>query len=80
MASTRTVGTAVFAIYVADSFGYVGSVSMLLTKDMWASELSKLEFLQDFAYALSLGGGAMLALAAVYFRRQTRAAREGPSA
>jgi hypothetical protein len=79
MASTRTVGTAVFAIYVADSFGYVGSVSMLLTKDMWASELSKLEFLQDFAYGLSLGGGAMLALAAVYFRRQTRTAREGAS-
>lgn len=73
IASTRTVGTAVFAIYVADSFGYVGSVSLLVTKDMWAANLSKVEFLQNFAYGLSAAGAACLALAAVYFRRQTRA-------
>jgi hypothetical protein len=72
IASTRTVGTAVFAIYVADSFGYVGSVSMLLTKDMWAAELSKAEFLQNFAYGLAAGGAVCLALSAVYFRRFTR--------
>jgi hypothetical protein len=72
IASTRTVGTAVFAIYVADSFGYVGSVSLLLTKDTWAAKLSKVEFLQHFAYGLSAAGAVCLALSAVYFQRLTR--------
>lgn len=78
IASTRTVGTAVFAIYVADSLGYAGSIAMLLTKDLWAAETSKLAFLQGFAYALAVGGAACLAGSAVYFHRAARgAAREG---
>jgi MFS family permease len=72
IASTRVAGTAVFAIYVADSLGYVGTVSMLLYKDFGASGSSRLEFLQAFAYALSLAGAAGLLLAAIYFRRVTR--------
>ena len=72
IASTRTVGTAVFAIYVADSFGYVGSVSMLATKDLWAARLSKVEFLQTFAYGLSAAGAVCLVFSAVYFRNITR--------
>jgi hypothetical protein len=72
IASTRVAGTAVFAIYVADSFGYVGSVSVLLSKDAWAAELSKLEFLQNFAYGLSAAGTACLVLSAIYFRSMTR--------
>jgi hypothetical protein len=72
IASTRVAGTAVFAIYVADSLGYVGTVSVLLYKDFGASESSRLEFLQSFAYALSIAGAAGLAIAAIYFRRVTR--------
>ena len=32
IASTRTVGTAVFAINVADSIGYAGSIGVMLTQ------------------------------------------------
>jgi hypothetical protein len=69
IASTRTVGTAVFAIYVADSLGYAGTISVMLTKDLGAAESSQLEFLRAFAYALSAGGAVCLLASAVYFQR-----------
>jgi hypothetical protein len=72
MASTRTAGTAVFAIYVADSLGYVGSITALLTKDRWAPDWKRFEFLQAFAYALCAFGAVCLIASAEYFRRATR--------
>jgi hypothetical protein len=69
MASTRVVGAAVFAIYLADTLGYAGSITALLTKDYLAPQLSRLEFLRAFAYGLSIAGAACLVSAAVYFRR-----------
>jgi hypothetical protein len=72
IASTRTVGTAVFAIYVADSLGYAGTISAMLTKDLWAAESSQLEFLRMFAYGLSLVGVVCLLGSAAYFSRVTR--------
>lgn len=72
MASTRMAGTAVFAIYVADSLGYLGTITALLTKDLWAAEASQLEFLQAFAYGLSVAGAVCLVASALYFRRATK--------
>jgi hypothetical protein len=69
IASTRVAGTAVFAIYVADTLGYMGTITVLLTKDYWVGDATRLEFLESFAYALSLGGVVCLTLAAAYFRR-----------
>jgi hypothetical protein len=69
MASTRIAGTAVFAIYLADTLGYVGSITALLTKDYLAPQLSRLEFLSAFAYSLSFAGAVCLVVAAAYFRR-----------
>lgn len=72
IASTRVAGTAVFAIYVADSVGYVGTVSMLLYKDFGAAASSRTEFLAGFSYAISIAGAAGMLLIAAYFRRVTR--------
>lgn len=72
IASTRVAGAAVFAIYVADSIGYVGTVSMLLYKDFGAKASSRVEFLEAFAYAISIAGAASLLLIASYFHRVTR--------
>jgi hypothetical protein len=72
IASTRVAGTAVFAIYVADSVGYVGTVSMLIYKDFGAKASSRAEFLAAFSYALSIAGAIALLLVAGYFRRATR--------
>ncbi|HIA03823.1 MAG TPA: hypothetical protein EYN66_18280, partial [Myxococcales bacterium] len=44
MAYTRFGGTAVFAIYLADSAGYTGSVALQLYKDMGKSNVTRLDF------------------------------------
>jgi hypothetical protein len=59
----------VFAIYLADTLGYAGSITALLTKDYLAPQLSRQEFLSTFAYGLSLAGAACLVSSALYFRR-----------
>ncbi|MBT5319637.1 MAG: hypothetical protein HOL45_06990, partial [Chloroflexi bacterium] len=48
IAQTHVIGTAVFAIYVADALGYTGSVAVLLFKDLVADEATRLDFLRSF--------------------------------
>jgi hypothetical protein len=72
IASTRTTGTAVFAIYLADATGYVGSIAVQLHKDFSASGMSRLAFLQGFSYAMAAGGTVCLLLAGAYFVRVSR--------
>ena len=66
IASTRVVGTAVFAIYLADSIGYTGSVGTMIFKDQVAGSMSKLDFLRTFSYLLSLTGTVLLLASAIY--------------
>lgn len=67
IASTRVVGTAVFAIYLADAIGYTGSVGTMLFKDVGLGGMSRLEFFRQFTYALSAGGAVLLAASCLYF-------------
>ena len=69
MASTRTVGTAVFAIYVADAIGYTGSIGVQLYKDLAQSEMSRLGFFKGFTYFLTIFGTFALVGSCVYFLR-----------
>ncbi|MEM9354444.1 MAG: DUF5690 family protein [Planctomycetota bacterium] len=66
MASTRAVGTAVFAIYVADALGYTGSVAVLLFSDLAVGDMSRLRFLEGFSYAVSIIGAALIGCFALY--------------
>ena len=75
MASTQTVGTAVFAIYLADAIGYTGSVGMLLYKDFAQSELSKLEFFIGATWWMAGLGTVCLISSALYFGRDGRLGR-----
>jgi len=70
MAYTRFTGTAVFAIYIADSMGYLGSVFMQLYKDLLESGSSKLEFFQAYSYLTSILGLLLLGISALYFARK----------
>jgi hypothetical protein len=70
MAYTRFTGTAVFAIYIADSMGYLGSVSMQLYKDLLESGSSKLEFFQSYSYLTSISGVLLLGISALYFAKR----------
>ncbi len=69
VAVTGEVGNAGFLIYVADSSGYVGSVALLMVKNFGGLHLAWTHFLIDAGLATCIIGLALLALAAVFFRR-----------
>jgi Family of unknown function (DUF5690) len=70
MASTGFVGTAVFAIYVADSAGYTCSISTQVAKDLLAPSTSRTEFLQMLSTVVSIVGASSAAIAGIYFWRR----------
>jgi len=75
IASTGAVGTAVFAIYVADALGYTGSVGVQLYKDLFAGDASKLEFFRHYTYFMAGVGVVCLAVSCLYFVSVGRSAR-----
>ena len=77
IASTRAVGTAVFAIYVADSVGYGGVISVLLGKDLIAGDVSRLDFFRGMTYCMSFLAAILLIFSWAYFMLKVR--RSGPA-
>ena len=75
IASTRVVGTAVFAIYVADFVGYSGAISVMLFKDLVAGETSRLDFFRHLTYFMSALGFVGIGASAGYFLWRTRLRR-----
>jgi hypothetical protein len=73
MAYTRFTGTAVFAIYLADSSGYTGAVGLQLYKDLVAGEASRLVFFKELCYTISVLGTLLVVLSAIYFSRKSTA-------
>jgi hypothetical protein len=67
IASTRAVGTAVFTIYVADAIGYGGAISVLLSKDVIAADMPRLEFFRNMTYFMAILGTMLLASSCLYF-------------
>jgi hypothetical protein len=76
LASTRVVGTAVFAIYLADAIGYTGSVGVQLFKDLAQSGTSRLAFFKGFTYFISVLGTVCLIWSCAYFLRRQKEASE----
>jgi len=75
LASTRFVGTAVFAIYVADAIGYTGSVGVQLYRDLAQSGLSRLGFFKGYTYFMCALGFVCLVSSCIYFMRRQASAR-----
>jgi hypothetical protein len=65
-------------MYVADAFGYLASVGVMLFRDFGARELSWLDFFIKASYGLSIGCIVLVALSMVYFRRKLGAAHSSP--
>jgi len=57
-----------FFIYIADSFGYLGSVGALLFKNFYNKELSWYSFLITTSYGIALIGSSLTLLTLRYFR------------
>ena len=76
IAAFRYVSNVGFLIYLADAFGYLGSVSALIFKDFGAQSMSWIEFFSAISYALAAIGGLGTVMAMGYFwlRHQRRQA------
>jgi hypothetical protein len=72
VAYSGRVATAGFLIYVADASGYLGSAALLVWRNFGAVKLDWLQFFILSAYATSLVGAVLSALAAAYFWRRGR--------
>ena len=76
LASTHFRGNAVFAIYIADSVGYTGSIALQVYRDLFQSDINRFEFFHDFTYALSLLGAGLLVTSCIYFLPKTHPAAD----
>jgi hypothetical protein len=72
IAAVGSVATAGFLIYMADAFGYLGSVALLLYKNFGRADLSWLEFFLGFSYVDAVLCAGLFAASAAYFWGRTR--------
>jgi hypothetical protein len=71
VAATGSVATAGFLIYVADAFGYAGSVGLLVWKSLSRPDVPWVAFLEWLGIASSLVVLALYVVSAAYFGRKT---------
>jgi len=79
IAAFGSAANAGFFIYVADSFGYLGSVGTLLFKNLSDKEISWYSFLTTSSYSLAAAGGILSILSFIYFRNKIRLSKNEKS-
>jgi len=67
IATFKYVSTVGFLIYLADAFGYLGSIGVLLYKEFGQPDLSWLEFFVHAGYIMSVSGSVLIIGSMVYF-------------
>jgi hypothetical protein len=72
LAAFKYVGTVGFGIYVADAFGYLGSVGVLIFKEFAAAKISWLDFFISSGYIVSVAGSLLIAGSMLYFHVKHR--------
>jgi MFS family permease len=72
LASFHYKGNVGFLIYVADSMGYLGSVSVLLIKELGHPGISWGTFFKDSVMTVAIIGGICATLSLIYFLRSAR--------
>ncbi|WP_290795238.1 DUF5690 family protein [Flavihumibacter sp. UBA7668] len=72
IASFRIAGNVGFLIYLADSFGYLGSVTVLLSKSVFSIQLSWLNFYQELVLITGIIGLIATIASSIYFARKFR--------
>jgi hypothetical protein len=77
IAAFKYVSTVGFLIYLADSFGYVGSVMVMLYKEFGQKDVSWLDFFINGGYIMSVSGSILILLSLVYFVRKHAALKPG---
>ncbi len=72
IAAFRFTGNVGFLIYIADSFGYLGSVGVLLSKEIFRVKLNWVNFFSNSVIILSFAGVAITIFSAIYFINKHR--------
>lgn len=72
IAAFRHVANAGFLIYLADAFGYLGSISILLYKNFQFALISWMEFFLTLSYAVALIGFISTTFAFIYFYKKLK--------
>lgn len=67
LATFKHIGTVGFLIYVADAFGYVGSIGVLFFKEFGYAKLSWLDFFISGGYLISIFGSLTISGSLLYF-------------
>ncbi len=70
LATFKYAGTVGFVIYVADAFGYLASVSVLLSKTIFNLQINWLDFYTTLVLWSAMIGGLSTACSIVYFYRK----------
>jgi hypothetical protein len=70
IAAFKYVGTVGFIMYIADAFGYLGSISVLFLKEFSYTKVSWVQFFISGGYILSLTGTVLIAGSMLYFHRK----------
>ena len=68
IATFKYAGNVGFLIYLADSFGYIGSVGVLLSKEIFKVQLNWVTFFSNSVIALSVIGLLLTVFSALYFK------------
>ena len=76
IAAFRFAGTVGFLIYVADSFGYLGSVAVLISKSVFKLQMHWLHFYQNLVLAMAVVGLVGTLFSFFYFRKKQYMAQQ----
>lgn len=74
IATFHYVGTVGFIMYVADAFGYVGSVAVLFLKEFTSSNVTHIDIFIYGAYSLAAIGAILIVGSMIYFHRKHKTA------
>lgn len=72
IATYRTIANAGFLIYIADSFGYLSSIGVLLYKNFGQTDISWYNFFVQFCYVMSVIGIVLTIASLIYFNKQKK--------
>ena len=70
LASFKYTGTVGFIMYVADSFGYLGSLGVVFFKEFGNAKVSWLNFFISGGYTISIVGTILILGSMIYFHRK----------
>ena len=78
IATFRIKGNAGYLIYIADAFGYLGSMAVLLYKNFGQDSLSWLHFFMNGSYVISVIGISVSIVSLWYFKGKYERSKQGP--